>query len=36
VQVKQLVTHTFPLEDYAEALEVLSGDRNALKIVIKP
>ena len=36
VNVKQLVTHTFPLEDYAEALSVLFEDRGALKIVIRP
>ena len=36
IQVEQLVTHTFALEDYAEALSVLMTDRQALKVVIKP
>jgi D-arabinitol dehydrogenase (NADP+) len=36
VKVKPLVTHTFPLETYAEALSVLSTDRQALKIIIRP
>lgn len=36
VKVKRLVTHVFPLRDYAEALSVVSTDREALKIIIKP
>jgi D-arabinitol dehydrogenase (NADP+) len=36
VKTGPIVTHSFPLEEYAAALEVLSGDREALKIMIKP
>jgi D-arabinitol dehydrogenase (NADP+) len=36
VKVKELITHIFPLEEYAEALNVVLTDRNALKVMIKP
>ena len=36
VRVKRLVTHTFPLQDYAKALSILFTDPEALKVVIKP
>ena len=35
VEVEPLVTHTFPLEDYARALEVLMTEREALKVIIQ-
>lgn len=37
VVVKDLVTHTFPLEDFAEALDTFVGRRDgAIKVVIEP
>jgi D-arabinitol dehydrogenase (NADP+) len=36
VKVRELITHTFPLEDYAKALNVVLTERNALKVMIKP
>jgi D-arabinitol dehydrogenase (NADP+) len=36
VKVRELITHTFPLEEYAKALNVVLTDRNALKVMIKP
>ncbi len=37
VRVKDLVTHTFPLEDFGEALDTFVGRRDgALKVVIEP
>jgi D-arabinitol dehydrogenase (NADP+) len=36
VKVRELITHTFPLEEYAKALNVVLTERNALKVMIKP
>lgn len=37
VEVKDLVTHTFPLDDFAEALDTFVGRRDgAIKVVIEP
>ncbi len=36
VKVRKLITATFPLEDYAEALAAMMNDREALKIIIEP
>jgi D-arabinitol dehydrogenase (NADP+) len=36
VKVRELITHTFALEDYAKALNVVLTERNALKVMIKP
>lgn len=36
VKVDKIVTHTFPLDDYFEALETNKNDKSALKVVIHP
>ncbi len=36
VRVGELVTHIFPLEDYAKALNTLLTDPNALKVIVRP
>jgi D-arabinitol dehydrogenase (NADP+) len=36
VQVKEMVTHTFPLEGWGDALRMVSDGRESVKIVITP
>lgn len=35
VRVREMITHTFPIERFAEALEVMAG-RRCLRVVIRP
>ena len=36
VKVKELVTHSFPLEEYGKALDIVSKPGKKLKVVIRP